>query len=106
MIFLDTDAGLKGIPEIFKEYFGVLRYDRGRKVYHALNTACGPGAPSSSNARGSVPSLQAYFRINTESMGQFERMIIADEEALRTPVERLYRPSTNPTPTLGHRKSL
>lgn len=81
VIFLDTDTALKEQPELFKEYFGTVVPLADNK-FAALNTAVWSGGSFIYVPKGvhcSIP-LQAYFRINTESMGQFERtLIIADE---------------------------
>src|ERR1700754_1423892 len=83
VIFLDTDTGLKEHEDIFKEYFGTV-IPVGDNKFAALNTSVWSGARSSTCPRGvnvEIP-LQAYFRINTENMGQFERtLIIVDEGA-------------------------
>ncbi|MET0741233.1 MAG: Fe-S cluster assembly protein SufB [Candidatus Nanopelagicales bacterium] len=81
VIFLDTDSGLREHPELFQEYFGTV-IPPGDNKFAALNTAVWSGGsfiyvPKGVNVE--IP-LQAYFRINTENMGQFERtLIIADE---------------------------
>ena len=81
VIFLDTDTGLKEHPELFEEYFGTV-IPTGDNKFSALNTATWSGGSFIYVPKGvhvSIP-LQAYFRINTENMGQFERtLIIADE---------------------------
>ncbi len=81
VIFLDTDTALKQYPEIFKEYFGTV-IPAGDNKFAALNTAVWSGGSFVYVPKGvhvEIP-LQAYFRINTENMGQFERtLIIADE---------------------------
>jgi Fe-S cluster assembly protein SufB len=81
VIFLDTDTGLREHPEIFKEYFGSV-IPVGDNKFAALNTAVWSGGSFIYVPPGvhvDIP-LQAYFRINTENMGQFERtLIIADE---------------------------
>jgi Fe-S cluster assembly protein SufB len=81
VIFLDTDTGLKEYPEIFEEYFTSV-IPVGDNKFSALNTAVWSGGSFVYVPKGvhvSIP-LQAYFRINTENMGQFERtLIIADE---------------------------
>ncbi len=81
VIFLDTDTGLKEHPEIFEEYFGSV-IPVGDNKFASLNTAVWSGGSFIYVPKGvhvSIP-LQAYFRINTENMGQFERtLIIADE---------------------------
>ena len=81
VIFLDTDTALKEHPEIFQEYFGTV-IPSGDNKFSALNTAVWSGGSFIYVPKGvhvEIP-LQAYFRINTENMGQFERtLIIADE---------------------------
>ncbi len=81
VIFLDTDSGLREYPEIFQEYFCSV-VPIGDNKYSALNTAVWSGGSFIYVPKGvhvEIP-LQAYFRINTENMGQFERtLIIADE---------------------------
>ena len=81
VIFLDTDSGLREHPEIFKEYFGSV-IPAGDNKFSALNTAVWSGGSFiyvPPGVKVDIP-LQAYFRINTENMGQFERtLIIADE---------------------------
>ncbi|HEX6195348.1 MAG TPA: Fe-S cluster assembly protein SufB, partial [Jiangellaceae bacterium] len=83
VIFLDTDTGLREHPELFEEYFGSV-IPAGDNKFSALNTAVGSGGSFIYVPKGvHVDSpLQAYFRINTENMGQFERtLIIVDEDA-------------------------
>ena len=81
VIFLDTDTGLKEHPELFREYFATV-IPVGDNKFAALNTAAWSGGSFIYVPKGvhvTIP-LQAYFRINTENMGQFERtLIIADE---------------------------
>lgn len=81
VVFLDTDTGLQKYPEIFKKYFGK-SVPAGDNKFSALNTACWSGGSFIYVPPGvhvEIP-LQAYFRINTEAMGQFERtLIVADE---------------------------
>ncbi|TDQ45946.1 Fe-S cluster assembly protein SufB [Actinorugispora endophytica] len=83
VIFLDTDTALKEHPELFKEYFGTV-IPAGDNKFAALNTAVWSGGSFiyvPKNVHVEIP-LQAYFRINTENMGQFERtLIIVDEGA-------------------------
>ncbi|SER49067.1 Fe-S cluster assembly protein SufB [Propionibacterium cyclohexanicum] len=83
VIFLDTDTGLKQYPELFKEYFGSV-IPGGDNKFAALNTAVWSGGSFIYVPKGvhcSIP-LQAYFRMNTENLGQFERtLIIVDEGA-------------------------
>jgi Fe-S cluster assembly protein SufB len=81
VIFLDTDTALREHPEFFTEYFGTV-IPAGDNKFAALNTAVWSGGSFVYVPPGvhvEIP-LQAYFRINTENMGQFERtLIIADE---------------------------
>ena len=81
VIFMDTDTALKEHPEFFEEYFGTV-IPVGDNKFAALNTAVWSGGSFVYVPKGvhvDIP-LQAYFRINTENMGQFERtLIIADE---------------------------
>jgi len=83
VIFTDTDTGLREHPEIFEEYFGSI-IPAGDNKFAALNTAVWSGGSFVYVPKGvhvEIP-LQAYFRINTENMGQFERtLIIADEDS-------------------------
>jgi Fe-S cluster assembly protein SufB len=81
VLFLDTDSGLREQEDLFRQYFGTV-IPPGDNKFSALNTAVWSGGsfiyvPPGVNVE--IP-LQAYFRINTENMGQFERtLIIADE---------------------------
>ncbi|TNY37373.1 Fe-S cluster assembly protein SufB [Thermomonospora catenispora] len=83
VIFVDTDTGLREHPEFFQEYFGTV-IPPGDNKFAALNTAVWSGGSFIYVPPGvhvEIP-LQAYFRINTENMGQFERtLIIVDEGA-------------------------
>jgi Fe-S cluster assembly protein SufB len=83
VIFLDTDTGLKEYPELFREHFASI-IPVGDNKFAALNTAVWSGGSFIYVPKGvqvEIP-LQAYFRINTENMGQFERtLIIVDEDA-------------------------
>lgn len=83
VMFLDTDTALKEQPEIFKKYFGKVIPPEDNK-FAALNSAVWSGGSFIYVPKGvkvDLP-LQAYFRINKENIGQFERtLIIADEGA-------------------------
>ena len=83
VIFLDTDTGLREHEDIFREFFGSV-IPVGDNKFAALNTAVWSGGSFIYVPKGvhvEIP-LQAYFRINTENMGQFERtLIIVDEDA-------------------------
>ena len=81
VIFVDTDTAVREYPELVQEYFGTV-VPAGDNKFAALNTAVWSGGSFIYVPKGvhvEIP-LQAYFRINTENMGQFERtLIIADE---------------------------
>jgi len=83
VIFLSADQGLKEHEELFKQYFGTVIPSTDNK-FAALNSAVWSGGSFIYVPKGvqvDVP-LQAYFRINTKDMGQFERtLIIVDEDA-------------------------
>ncbi len=85
VLFCDTDTALKAYPELFREYFGQIVRPEEHK-FAALNSAVWSGGsfiyvPPGVNV--DFP-LQAYFRINAEQMGQFERtLIIVDEGRCR-----------------------
>jgi len=81
VLFLDTDTALKEQPEIFKKYFAKIIPPEDNK-FSALNSAVWSGGSFiyiPPGVKVDMP-LQAYFRINAENIGQFERtLIIADE---------------------------
>ena len=83
VIFLDTDSALREHEDLFREYFTSV-IPVGDNKFAALNTAAWSGGSFIYVPKGvhvDIP-LQAYFRINTENMGQFERtLIIADEDS-------------------------
>jgi Fe-S cluster assembly protein SufB len=83
VIFLDTDTALREYPELFKEYFATVVPPTDNK-FAALNSAVWSGGSFIYMPPGvhiEIP-LQAYFRINAQNMGQFERtLIIVDEGA-------------------------
>ncbi|SDC28328.1 Fe-S cluster assembly protein SufB [Melghirimyces thermohalophilus] len=83
VIFCDTDTAVREYPELVKEYFGTVVPPSDNK-FAALNSAVWSGGSFIYVPKGvkcEVP-LQAYFRINSQNMGQFERtLIIADEES-------------------------
>jgi len=81
VLFLSMDEALKTHPEIVKEYFGTI-VPMGDNKLAALNTAVWSGGSFVYVPAGvdvGLP-LQAYFRINSESAGQFERTLIIAEE--------------------------
>lgn len=83
VIFMDMDSALREHPDIIKKYFGTVIPTEDNK-FAALNTSVWSGGSFIYVPEGvkvDIP-LQAYFRINTQSMGQFERtLIIADKGA-------------------------
>jgi Fe-S cluster assembly protein SufB len=83
VIFTDTDSAVREHPELLREYFGTVIPPHDNK-FAALNSAVWSGGSFIYVPPGvkiDFP-LQAYFRINAENMGQFERtLIICDEGA-------------------------
>jgi Fe-S cluster assembly protein SufB len=80
VIFLDMDGGLREHPEIVREYFGTVIPPNDNKLA-ALNSAVWSGGSFvyvPEGVRVEIP-LQAYFRINAENAGQFERTLIIAE---------------------------
>ncbi|MGP4076652.1 Fe-S cluster assembly protein SufB [Halobacillus sp. K22] len=81
VVFKDTDSALKENEDLFREYFGKVIPPSDNK-FSALNSAVWSGGSFiyvPKDTKVETP-LQAYFRINSENMGQFERtLIIADE---------------------------
>ena len=81
VLFTDMDTALREHPDIVKRYFGTV-IPAGDNKFAALNTAVWSGGSFVYVPKGvhvGLP-LQAYFRINAQQMGQFERtLIIADE---------------------------
>ncbi len=83
VVFMGTDQALKEYPEIFKKYFATIVPPEDNK-FSALNSAVWSGGSFVYVPKGvEVPlPLQAYFRINGENTGQFERtLIVVDEGA-------------------------
>ena len=83
VIFLSIEDGLRKHPELFREYFGTVIPIEDNK-FAALNSAVWSGGSFVYVPKGvkiDLP-LQAYFRLNTANVGQFERsLIIVDEGA-------------------------
>ncbi len=80
VIFLDTDTALKKYPDLVREYYGTVVPPEDNKLA-ALNTAVWSGGSFVYVPEGvhvDIP-LQAYFRINAEKAGQFERTMIICE---------------------------
>ncbi|MBU9789455.1 Fe-S cluster assembly protein SufB [Lentilactobacillus sp. G22-6] len=83
IIFTDTDRALQKYPELFKKWFGKLIKPTNNK-YAALNSAVWSGGTFIYVPKGVTLTtpIQAYFRLNAENSGQFERtLIIVDEGA-------------------------
>jgi Fe-S cluster assembly protein SufB len=83
VIFVNSTEGLKEHEEIFRPWFGKV-IPTGDNKFSALNSAVFSGGSFIYVPKGVKVKqpLQAYFRINSESFGQFERtLIIADEGA-------------------------
>lgn len=81
VLFCDMDTAVKKYPDIVKKYFGTLIPAQDNK-FAALNTSVWSGGSFvyvPKNVKVTLP-LQAYFRINAESFGQFERTLIIAEE--------------------------
>ena len=77
VIFTDMDSALRDHPDLVKQYFGTIIPANDNK-FAALNTAVWSGGSFiyvPENVKIEIP-LQAYFRINAENMGQFERTLI------------------------------
>ncbi|HZP56647.1 MAG TPA: Fe-S cluster assembly protein SufB [Dehalococcoidia bacterium] len=80
VIFVDTDSAVRDYPEIVQQYFGTIVPPADNK-FAALNSAVWSGGSFVYVPEGvkvEIP-LQAYFRINKENMGQFERTLIIAE---------------------------
>ncbi|MFC2318035.1 MAG: Fe-S cluster assembly protein SufB [Candidatus Saccharibacteria bacterium] len=83
VIFTDIETGLREHPELFKEYFSKIVPINDNK-FASLNSALWSGGSFIYIPKGVKidKPLQAYFRINTANLGQFERtLIIADEDS-------------------------
>jgi len=95
VIFTDMDSALRDYPDLVKEYFGTVIPSSDNK-FAALNTSVWSGGSFiyvPPGVKVEMP-LQAYFRINTKNMGQFERtLIIVDEGAYVHYVEGCTAPS-------------
>jgi Fe-S cluster assembly protein SufB len=80
VVFLDTETALKEYPQLFKKYFATIIPPHDNK-FAALNSAVWSGGSFVYVPQGVMVDqpLQAYFRINAQSMGQFERTLIIAE---------------------------
>lgn len=81
IIFTSTDNALKKYPELFKKHFGTV-VDYADNKFSALNSAVWSGGSFLYVPKGVKVKrpLQAYFRINAQKMGQFERTLIVIDE--------------------------
>ena len=80
VVFIDTDTALREHEDVFRKYFGSVIPPKDNK-FAALNTAVWSGGSFvwvPEGVKVDIP-LQAYFRINTQNMGQFERTLIIAE---------------------------
>ena len=84
VVFMGTDQALKEYPDIFRQHFGTVVPPEDNK-FAALNSAVWSGGSFVYVPKGvEVPlPLQAYFRINGENTGQFERTLIVVEEGAK-----------------------
>ncbi|PYL16173.1 MAG: Fe-S cluster assembly protein SufB, partial [Verrucomicrobia bacterium] len=99
VIFVGSTEGLKNHPEIFRKWFGKV-IPIGDNKFSALNSAVFSGGSFIYVPPGVKVKhpLQAYFRINAENFGQFERtLIIADEGSEVTYMEGCTAPKFNTT---------
>ena len=81
ILFESIEDGLRKYPEIFREYFATVVPPQDNK-FAALNSAVWSGGSFvyiPKNVKVDIP-LQAYFRVNSEKMGQFERTLIIVED--------------------------
>jgi Fe-S cluster assembly protein SufB len=95
VLFCDMDTAVREYPEIVQEYFGTVIPPNDNK-FAALNSAVWSGGSFIYVPPGVKVEqpLQAYFRINSENMGQFERtLIIIDEDAFAHYVEGCSAPT-------------
>ncbi|VAW05985.1 Iron-sulfur cluster assembly protein SufB, partial [hydrothermal vent metagenome] len=95
VLFCDMDTAVREYPELVQEYFGTIIPPNDNK-FAALNSAVWSGGSFIYIPPGVhlEEPLQAYFRINAESMGQFERtLIIVDEGAFCHYVEGCSAPT-------------
>ena len=106
VIFLDMGSGLREHPELVKKYFGTIIPFNDNK-FAALNSAVWSGGSFVYVPKGvkvDLP-LQAYFRINAQNMGQFERtLIIADEGSSVHYIEGCFTKGTPIKTSLGTKK--
>ena len=84
VIFLDIDSALKEYPDLFRKYFATIVPPTDNKLA-ALNSAVWSGGSFIYVPKGVEleKPLQSYFRINSESMGQFERSIIIVDDGAK-----------------------
>ena len=96
VLFCDMDTAVREYPELVQEYFGTV-IPPGDNKFAALNSAVWSGGSFIYVPKGVhvEDPLQAYFRLNAENMGQFERTLILVDEGASVPVS--YTHLTLPT---------
>ncbi len=97
VLFTDMDTAVREHPEIVRKYFGKIIPPNDNK-FAALNSAVWSGGSFIYVPPGvdvDMP-LQAYFRINAENMGQFERTLIIADEGAKVHTSRAARPPSTP----------
>src|SRR3989344_3517358 len=105
IIFLSTDEALKKYPHFFEEYFGKVIPPNDNK-FAALHSAVWSGGSFVYIPKGVHVKrpLQAYFRINAQNMGQFERtLIVADEGSYGHYVEGCFTKGHSVTTENGYK---
>ncbi|MEM0106621.1 MAG: SufD family Fe-S cluster assembly protein [Candidatus Micrarchaeaceae archaeon] len=106
IIFTDMDSAIKIYPELVKKYFGTAIPPTDNK-FAALNSAVWSGGSFIYIPKGikvQMP-LQAYFRINSENAGQFERtLIIAEDDSDMTYIEGCFEPGVEISTEKGIKK--
>ena len=98
ILFCDMDTALREYPELVKQYFGTI-IPPGDNKFSALNSAVWSGGSFIYVPPGvtcEMP-LQAYFRINTENAGQFERTLIIADEGSQVHTSKAARLPCTPT---------
>jgi Fe-S cluster assembly protein SufB len=107
VIFTDTDTAVREHPDLLREYFGKIIPPERQQVRRAQLGVWSGGSfiyiPK--GVKIEFP-LQAYFRINAENMGQFERTLIIVDEGAGSLRRRLHRPDVqHRKPALGGGRS-
>ena len=90
VVFESIEEGLKIYPGLFKKYFSSV-VPPGDNKFAALNSAVWSGGSFIYIPKGQDMPLQAYFRINAQRMGQFERTLIIADEGSRSMLKAVLR---------------